>query len=151
MKIRGAKKVHYDSGPNMTPLVDVVMVLLIFLMMAGSFTAAERYLMSQTVYRPQGTGGVTPPGGIPPDEPLQIRVDSPPSGDRYVVRVGQIQTDNGRTLEQELIRMRDALGPGNEPSIEISPGRNVKYRFLIEVYEAANAAQFSKIHFAPSR
>ena len=24
MKVQGAKKVHYDSGPNMTPLVDVV-------------------------------------------------------------------------------------------------------------------------------
>ena len=37
MRIQGARKVHYDSGPNMTPLVDVVMVILIFLMLAGSF------------------------------------------------------------------------------------------------------------------
>ena len=27
MRIKGAKAVHYDSGPNMTPLVDVVMVI----------------------------------------------------------------------------------------------------------------------------
>ena len=39
MKLQGAKQVHYDSGPNMTPLVDVVMVILIFLMLAGSFGA----------------------------------------------------------------------------------------------------------------
>ena len=26
MKIKGAKQVHYDSGPNMTPLVDVVIL-----------------------------------------------------------------------------------------------------------------------------
>ena len=46
MKIAGAKKVHYDSGPNMTPLVDVVMVILIFLMLCGSFGGMERYLVS---------------------------------------------------------------------------------------------------------
>ena len=31
MKVSGAKQVHYDSGPNMTPLVDVVMVILMIL------------------------------------------------------------------------------------------------------------------------
>jgi biopolymer transport protein ExbD len=151
MRIRGAKQVHYDSGPNMTPLVDVVMVLLIFLMMAGSFAGAERFLMSQAAYRAQGAGAAPPPpGGIPEDEPLQIRVDSP-TPDRFIARVGQIQTDNARTLAAELTRMREALGPDAEPPIEISPGRDVKYRFLIEVYEAALAAEFTKIHFAPSR
>ena len=37
MKMKGAKQVHYESGPNMIPLVDVVMVILIFLMLAGTF------------------------------------------------------------------------------------------------------------------
>jgi biopolymer transport protein ExbD len=32
MKLNSSKKGHYESGPNMTPLVDVVMVILIFLM-----------------------------------------------------------------------------------------------------------------------
>ena len=45
MKISGAKKVHYESGPNMTPLVDVVMVILIFLMLAGSFGSTEHYMI----------------------------------------------------------------------------------------------------------
>ena len=27
MKIPGTKRIHYDSGPNMTPLVDIVMVI----------------------------------------------------------------------------------------------------------------------------
>src|SRR3954469_8099996 len=44
MKLRGAKKARYDSGPNMTPLVDVVMVILIFLMLSGSFGIAGHFL-----------------------------------------------------------------------------------------------------------
>src|SRR5205809_671221 len=57
MKIRGAKKIHYDSGPNMTPLVDIVMVILIFLMLAGSFAGAEHYLVSNVPFSKQGAGG----------------------------------------------------------------------------------------------
>src|SRR5437762_14167338 len=94
MRIQGARKVHYDSGPNMTPLVDVVMVILIFLMLAGSFTGAEHYLISQAAYSKSGAGGATPPpGGIPQDEPLEVRVDSP-TPDRFHVRFGQVSIDN---------------------------------------------------------
>ena len=57
MKVEGAKKVHYDSGPNMTPLVDVVMVILIFLMLAGSFAGSTRFLMSKQGIHKTGSGG----------------------------------------------------------------------------------------------
>ena len=53
MRITGTKKVHYDSGPNMTPLVDVVMVILIFLMLCGSFGGLEHFLASSL---PDGGG-----------------------------------------------------------------------------------------------
>ena len=57
MKVSGAKKVHYDSGPNMTPLVDVVMVILIFLMLAGSFAGTTRFIISKAAIHDQGVGG----------------------------------------------------------------------------------------------
>ena len=62
MKIKGAKAVHYDSGPNMTPLVDVVMVILIFLMLTGSFGAAAHFLPSSMPITADGQG---------PDRPEQ--------------------------------------------------------------------------------
>ena len=43
-----------NSGPNMTPLVDVVMVILIFLMLAGSFGATEHYIVSSMPVGPKG-------------------------------------------------------------------------------------------------
>ena len=52
MKIKGAKAVHYESGPNMTPLVDVVMVILIFLMLTGSFGAAAHFMPSSMPIKP---------------------------------------------------------------------------------------------------
>ena len=152
MKIKGAKKVHYDSGPNMTPLVDVVMVILIFLMLAGSFVGAEHFLASSLPATDSGTAaGVSE--GIVPDEPLDIRVDSP-TPDRFVATAGKIRTSDLDALTQQLTRMRQQLNSvGKETDdiqVKISPGRDVKYKFLISVYEAALRAQFTKVAFGTS-
>jgi biopolymer transport protein ExbD len=153
MKIRGAKQVHYDSGPNMTPLVDVVMVILIFLMLAGSFAGAEHYLVSNVPYTPKGAGGEPPPPGFVPDQPVEIRVDSPVP-DRFVARVESVTVDDAPKLKAVLDKLRDQLAAnGTKPDkvqIKISPGRNVKYKFLVEVYQAALQAKFEKVGFSPA-
>src|SRR6476659_2821250 len=66
MKISGAKKVHYDSGPNMTPLVDVVMVILIFLMLAGSFGSTEHYMIGSAELHSAGVSRNKDPNWVPP-------------------------------------------------------------------------------------
>src|ERR1700742_3022709 len=73
MRIKGAKQVHYDSGPNMTPLVDVVMVILIFLMLAGSFGETEKYLVSDVPVAAKGAGG-KPKDGVPIPTKFSIKV-----------------------------------------------------------------------------
>src|SRR4051794_25813632 len=75
MKVSGAKKVHYDSGPNMTPLVDVVMVILIFLMLAGSFGTAEHFMVSKTPIHAQGATAEAPPPGWKPPVQIDVRVN----------------------------------------------------------------------------
>ena len=79
MKIKGAKAVHYDSGPNMTPLVDVVMVILIFLMLTGSFGAAAHFLPSSMPIKDKGKGQIDP-SKIPkvPDPQLEILLPRDP-------------------------------------------------------------------------
>src|SRR5436189_4477836 len=98
MKIQGAKKIHYDSGPNMTPLVDVVMVILIFLMLCGSFVGSEHFLVSNLPISQSGVGSMPPPPGFIPDEPIEIRVDSRGAGAGggagFIAIAGKIQTDN---------------------------------------------------------
>lgn len=151
MKIRGAKQVHYDSGPNMTPLVDVVMVILIFLMLAGSFVGSEHYLASNLPVTATGPGNEPPPQGYIPDEPLDIRVDSPTPG-RFIATAGQIRTDDVQVLTAQLTKMRQQLNDAGKATdqiqVKIGPARNVKYRFLVSVYEAAMRAGFTKIAFA---
>ena len=49
------------AGPNMTPLVDVVMVILIFLMLAGGFGSREHFVAGRV---PAGTVIAPPPGPV---------------------------------------------------------------------------------------
>ena len=155
MKLRGAKQAHYDSGPNMTPLVDVVMVILIFLMLAGSFVGAEHFLVSNLPFSEKGAGAAAPPAGFIPDEPLDVRVDPRPTGDGFIATAGQIRVDNNQdALTTQLLRMRKQLNAAGKTTdtiqVKINPGKNVKYKHLIAVYEAALRADFEKVAFATS-
>jgi len=153
MKIEVGKKIHYDSGPNMTPLVDVVMVILIFMMLVGQFVGAEHYLLSNMPFSPNGAGASEAPPGFIPDEPVDIRVDSPVP-DKFVATCGQIRTDDPAVLTAALRRVRENLNKTGKADdkiqVKIGPGKNVKYGFLVAVYEAAMNAGFTKIAFATS-
>ena len=153
MKIAGAKKIHYDSGPNMTPLVDIVMVILIFLMLAGSFVGAEHYLVSNLPLSQSGAGNAQLPPGFIPDEPIDIRVDSP-TPDAFVASAGRIKTGDVKALTAQLKSMRLALNQAGKDDdhiqVKIGPGKTVKYRFLVDVYEAALNAGYKKVAFATS-
>ena len=153
MKLRGAKQVHYDSGPNMTPLVDVVMVILIFLMMTGSFTQGGWFLQSSVPIKSQGGAQVEVAPGFVPDEPLEVRIDN--SADGFRVLAGDIRSTGDReqlrlALEQKLKQFQAAGSSKDKIQVVLMPGRNVKYENIVAVYEAALRAGFSKVGFATS-
>ncbi|MBV8781657.1 MAG: biopolymer transporter ExbD [Phycisphaerae bacterium] len=151
MKIRGAKAVHYDSGPNMTPLVDVVMVILIFLMLAGTFAGAEHYLVSNLPFRTNGGGGA-PTSAVPDDPPLTINIDTNATHDGYIARVDQYQATDRDRLAAVLTTLRDKLAAvGQTPDkvqVIISPGAGVRYKYVTEVFETAQSLNFAKIGFS---
>src|SRR5688500_8519046 len=96
MKPTAAKQIHYDSGPNMTPLVDVVMVILIFLMLAGSFGTGEKYMDATS--RAQGGPHANP------DDPQPLTIElriSENGGVRVPWQTGSAIIDNA-VLKDEL-------------------------------------------------
>lgn len=163
MKLKGAKQVHYDSGPNMTPLVDVVMVILIFLMLAGSFAGSTRYLMSKQGIHAAGTGKSTqkPDPNQPPD--INIRIDKPTTFNLDQVNTAFVAqcaspvikpTSSPEQLQAQLEAIRDKMTAAGTPldklQIVLQPGRNVKYQAVLEVYSAALQAKFTKVAMATS-
>ena len=90
----GMRSTRFDSGPNMTPLVDVVMVILIFLMLVGTFTAGEWVIQQNASAFATATSSTTPPPpDYVPDEPIFIRV-SQPTPDRFVAQADRITTSS---------------------------------------------------------
>ena len=152
MKINGAKKVHYEAGPDMTPLVDVVMVLLIFLMMVGKFGDSSRYLVSNAPITEGGGGKPLPPGFIP-DEPIDIYVSNLNSDkSTFTAQVGRIYVaGDAAKLTTELKNLVESLKASGKTTdkmqVTIKPGRDVQYRHLVTVYEAALKAGLEKIGF----
>ena len=158
MKMRTSRKVHYDSGPNMTPLVDIVMVILIFLMLTGTFAVGEHFLQSNIPVAKKGVGGSSS-SNVPQDEPLEIRVDSYTrpgqeggAQDTWAAQAGGFLLNSRPQLTAQLQRMRETMSKnGIDPDniqVVINPGRATKYKHLIEVYEAALNAKFSKVAFS---
>lgn len=156
MRLNAAKQVHYDSGPNMTPLVDVVMVILIFLMLTGTFAANEWYLISNVPLRKTGGGQVTPPpGGFPDDQLLEIRVDQNATHDGFIARAGKVQTGDPAILATALKGLQQSYEKANKGpdkvQVIISPGKSVKYEQIVQVYQAALDAKFVKVGFGTAR
>src|SRR5438552_17752923 len=100
MRIQGAKKVHYDSGPNMTPLVDVVMVILIFLMLCGSFGGIEHYLASNLPAKKEGGGKADANQKAFDDVQIDIRVDAPANTVAGTVRFGDVVNSRPEKLRE---------------------------------------------------
>jgi biopolymer transport protein ExbD len=139
----------------MTPLVDIVMVILIFLMLVGTFAGAEWYLQQNVPYTQTGVGGTPPPGGIPDEEPLEVRVDENATRDGFSARVGNFATGDANqltaALEQRLRQLQEIGKKVEDVPLNISPAGNVRYRYLIAVYESAQNAGFTKIGFTTPR
>lgn len=153
MKIKGAKAVHYDSGPNMTPLVDVVMVILIFLMLAGSFGGTTHYLMSKSGIQRGGHSKTPLPPGTPPEINLDLQIANNPDGPGFVARINNGQgTGDAAVLASILTtKYKEYLAAGDKPEhlqVVLKPARNVKYQYVVQVYQAALQAQFQKVAFA---
>ena len=159
MKIKGARQVHYDSGPNMTPLVDVVMVILIFLMLAGSFAANEHYLTSDVPIKQSG-GAKDPNAGEFLDDILEISIVSD-GGKSFRVAGGDINlsgltTDVNSKSRELLIQklsakkkllVETAKTPVDKIQVVLAPSATTRYEHIALVYEAALKAEFTKIAF----
>ncbi len=155
MKIPGSRKIHYESGPNMTPMVDVVLVILIFLMMTGSFGAAEHYLISDVPLEVKGAGAVQAPNG---PVPTQFTIKVSEEGKYYIAKAGNFASVKSKdpiaaykTLRDDLSdQLKNFVAAGisvQDIRVIIDPASTVSLDNLITVMDAAQDAGFKKIGF----
>jgi biopolymer transport protein ExbD len=150
MKVQGAKQIHYDSGPNMTPLVDVVMVILIFLMLAGSFGTTEHFMASSVPIQAKGGANKPPPPGWVPPTNLDLYVET--NGNVRLSGVAGMMQDP-EEVKRELDRRLAAYKAAGTTDVQIvfHPREGTKWEALAPLYDAALRAKYEKVGFAMAR
>ena len=139
----------------MTPLVDITMVILIFLMLAGSFNTLEHYLVSDVPLQAKGVGAAPPAGAV---FPTKFTISVSVQGPTYVVKAGNFasvkDTDPRRACDRLMSQLKaqyknfkDAGVKMDDVQIIIYPAQNVTLDGLVPAFEAAQNAGFTKVGF----
>ncbi|WP_372017186.1 ExbD/TolR family protein [Pseudoxanthomonas sp. 10H] len=119
---------------NVTPLVDVMLVLLIiFIVTAPIMTYPIDVALPQRVINP-------PPQLREPPPPIELRIDS----------TNQVFWNNGPVAVGALQQMMETevqRDPTNQPELRIDASSDAEYETMAKVLAAAKNAQMMKINF----
>lgn len=127
-------KRHEDLEMNLVPLIDVLLVIIIFLVVSATFSRVSELQINLP----------TAEANAPQDKPLIITVGIDASG-RYVVNNAEVTE---RTVEGIGQALRKAAGDGKEPTVVINADANTTHQSVINVMEASRQAGYTHITFA---
>lgn len=150
MKLPAPRRAHFSSGPNLTSVVDISMVVLIVFMIGARFTLPEHFLQTKAPLTELGEGTGAPAPGTIPDEPLEIVVR--PQGSSFIATLRRWEFTSVDALAAQLATVRAEMNQTGTPTdriqIIISPSGDVQYEHLVAIYEAALNAQYQKVSFS---
>ncbi len=128
-------------GPNMTPMVDVVMVILIFFMASATILGPEWFLRSALP--------VTAPGPPSDDPPTLVRVQLGYDG---VSRVGVGDATPRALLFDEIeVRLRDEVGRvgAERVIVAVDASPNAAYADIVRVHEWCAVLGITRVGLVP--
>lgn len=131
-------------GPNMTPMVDIVMVILIFFMAGSAFMGPEWFL--NVAVKERGTQPEQEPPDEPPEDeglslgPTRMTLEILRDGDRTIVNGLGLTGASIDALGERLRVMRET---GASPSVELAiiPAADTPYQDVIRVYDLCVEAE----------
>ena len=118
---------------NFIPLIDVLLVILIFLMVTTTYS---RFAELQ-INLPTAEAGKTP------DHPAQLDVGVDAKGN-YTNNKGAVQANSAAALSTAL---KSAAGDMKDPVVVINADANAAHQSVVRVMEAAQLAGYAKITF----
>ncbi|HVZ94857.1 MAG TPA: biopolymer transporter ExbD [Phycisphaerales bacterium] len=132
-------------GPNMTPMVDVVMVILVFFMASAAFIGSDWYLRAALVPDAQKRAATTTttPAPDPLAQRIEILLDVNEAGDTVVTGMDFQRAP----LVDFLERMRN-LPKGDATSklqVVIRPAFAVPYEDAVKAHEACRSGGIWKV------
>ena len=125
---------HDEPEINLIPLIDVLLVIIIFLVVSATFSRVTELQINLP----------TAEAEAPQDKPLVINVGVDESG-HYLVNNNEVSDSSVTGIADAL---RKAAGDGKDPTIIISADAKSTHQSVVNVMEASRQAGYSQITFA---
>ena len=127
-------KRHEDIEMNLVPLIDVLLVIIIFLVVSATFSRTSELQINLP----------TAQANVPQEKPLTIEVGVDASG-QYVI--------NGKSLSDVSVAgiasaLQAAADGGKEPTIIINADAKSTHQSVVDVMEASRTVGYTHITFA---
>lgn len=127
-------KRHEELEMNLVPLIDVLLVIIIFLVVSATFSRTNELQINLPTAEASATQ----------EKPLSIEVGVDASG-KYVI--------NGKALADTSVQgiaaaLQTAVAGGKEPTIIINADAKSTHQSVVDVMEAARVAGYTHITFA---
>lgn len=131
--------------PNLAPMVDVVMVILVFFMLGSSLVISEGVLPTELPSQ-AGPGGGAPVTIVPT---IRMQLEALPDGQgcRIIVE-DMLLPDNAYDVLSSFLRDKIAAGADPAGRILIGADPAVEYQAVISAMDACIQAGFSNIQFS---
>ena len=133
MNFQRGKK-HEEMEINFIPLIDVLLVIIIFLIVSATFSRTNELQINLP----------TAEANAPQDKPLMIEVAVDATG-KYLIN-GKPLADN--TVTAISVALQAAAAGGKEPTIVINADANSTHQSVVNVMEASRVAGYTHITFA---
>ena len=127
-------KRHEDLEMNLVPLIDVLLVIIIFLVVSATFSRTSELQINLP----------TAQANVPQEKPLTIEVGVDASG-QYVI--------NGKSLSDVSVAgiasaLQAAADGGKEPTVIINADAKSTHQSVVDVMEASRTVGYTHITFA---
>jgi biopolymer transport protein ExbD len=127
-------KRHEELEMNLVPLIDVLLVIIIFLVVSATFSRTSELQINLP----------TADANTPQEKPLTIEVGVDATG-KYVV--------NGKGLADSSVAgisaaLQAAANGGKEPTVIINADAKTTHQSVVDVMEASRTAGYTHITFA---
>ncbi len=137
-----------ETVPNLAPMVDVIMVLLVFFLLGTSLDIIKQGVLQTEL---DANSGPAKGEKVDINPRIQIAIGDVNNGEK--ARIMLLDNDLGENafdaLNKEL-NVRRAAGADTANPVVIVPETGVRWKFVIQAMDAAVKARFSNIQFAVS-
>ena len=137
-----------DFAPNLAPMVDVIMVLLVFFLLGASLNLVKQGVL-QTELDPRSGPGGGAAVEISPRIRIALRSAAGPESFRIFLMEEPLPENTFESLRAVLVAKRRA-GADPDNMVVIGADTTIRWRHVVKAMDAAVQAGFKNVQFAVS-